>query len=141
MGCRVRREAAFIEVCGRPLRALDVDMKTMPDSVQTLAVVAAFAEGSTRISGIRHLRHKETDRLAALKQELEKLGIQTTGGDDFLEVRGGDPQGAEIETYGDHRMAMAFAVAGLRVPNMVIRDPDCVNKSFPAFWDLLEGLA
>jgi 3-phosphoshikimate 1-carboxyvinyltransferase len=141
MGCRVCRGDTYIEVCGRPLHALDVDMKTMPDSVQTLAVVAAFAKGSTRISGIRHLRYKETDRLAALKQELEKLGIQTTAGDDFLEVRGGDPQGAEIETYGDHRMAMAFAVAGLRVTDIVIRDPDCVNKSLPAFWDLLEGLA
>ncbi|NIO06154.1 MAG: 3-phosphoshikimate 1-carboxyvinyltransferase [Proteobacteria bacterium] len=140
MGCRVSYGDSSVEVTGGSLRGVDVDMKTMPDSVQTLAVVAAFAEGTTHVSGIEHLQYKETDRLASLKQELEKLGIQATVGDNCLTVRGGRPHGAEIETYMDHRMAMAFAVAGLRVPEIVIRDSECVNKSFPAFWALLEEL-
>lgn len=141
MGCRVSYENGSVEVIGGPLRAVTVNMKTMPDSVQTLAVVAAFAEGTTHISGIGHLRHKETDRLASLRREVEKLGVRAVAGEDWLAVRGGRPTGAEIDTYGDHRMAMAFAVAGLHVPEIVIRDPSCVNKSFPGFWALLEELA
>lgn len=140
MGCRVCCSDCSVEVVGGPLRAIDVDMKAIPDSVQTLAVVAAFATGTTHISGIGHLRFKETDRLASLKRELEKLGIKATVGEDYLTVRGGHPRGAEIDTYMDHRMAMAFAVAGLRAPEIVIRDPECVNKSFPTFWSLLEEL-
>jgi len=140
MGCRVRRDDSSIEVIGGPLRGVDVDMKTMPDSVQTLAVVAAFARGTTRISQVEHLRYKETDRLAALKRELRRIGIQADVEEKTLVVQGGDPQEAEIDTYQDHRMAMAFAVAGLRVPGISIRDPGCVNKSFPTFWTLMEGL-
>jgi 3-phosphoshikimate 1-carboxyvinyltransferase len=140
MGCRVRWGKGFVEVCGGPLRGVHVDMKAMPDSVQTLAVVAAFASGTTQISEVGHLRYKETDRLAALKQELGKMGIEAAIGEKTLVVKGGNTRGAEIDTYKDHRMAMAFAVAGLRVPGIVIRDPDCVNKSFPTFWTLLEGL-
>jgi len=140
MGCRVSYENGSVEVIGGPLRAVTVDMKTMPDSVQTLAVVAAFTEGTTHISGIGHLRHKETDRLASLKRELEKLGVHAVAGEDWLAVRGGCPKGAVIDTYGDHRMAMAFAVAGLQVPEVIIRNPSCVNKSFPGFWALLEEL-
>lgn len=140
MGCQIRWGDSYVELVGGPLRGIDIDMKAMPDSVQSLAVVAAFAKGTTRISGIGHLRFKETDRLAALKRELGKLGIQTAVEQDRLMVRGGDPQGAEIDTSMDHRMAMAFAVAGLRIPGVVIRDPECVNKSFPTFWALLEEL-
>jgi 3-phosphoshikimate 1-carboxyvinyltransferase len=140
MGCRVSYENRSVEIIGGPLRAVTVDMKTMPDSVQTLAIVAAFTEGTTHISGIGHLRHKETDRLTSLKRELEKLGVHAVAGEDWLAVRGGCPKGAVIDTYGDHRMAMAFAVAGLQVPEMIIRNPSCVNKSFPGFWALLEEL-
>ncbi len=140
MGCRVRYGDTDVEVAGGPLHGVNVDMQTMPDSVQTLVVVAAFAKGTTRIAQVGHLRHKETDRLAALRQELGKIGIQAAIDGGSLAVEGGSPRGAEIETYKDHRMAMAFAVAGLRVPGITIRDPDCVNKSFPGFWTLLEGL-
>jgi 3-phosphoshikimate 1-carboxyvinyltransferase len=140
MGCRVNRGDSWVEVFGGPLRAVDIDMKAMPDSAQTLAVVAAFARGTTCLSGIGHLRLKESDRLTSLERELGKLGIHATTADDRLIVHGGDPQGGEIETYKDHRMAMAFAVAGLRVPGVVIRDPECVSKSFPDFWTVLEEL-
>jgi len=140
MGCQVHYGDDHMELVGRPLRGIEFDMIGMPDSVQTLAVVAAFARGKTRISKVGHLRYKETDRLAALKQELGKMGIRVVLEEDGLVVEGGVPRGAEIETYNDHRMAMAFAVAGLRVPGIVIRNPDCVSKSFPTFWSLLEGL-
>ncbi|NIS59177.1 MAG: 3-phosphoshikimate 1-carboxyvinyltransferase, partial [Proteobacteria bacterium] len=140
MGCQVHWGDNFVEVVGGPLRGVTVNMKAMPDVVPTLAVVAAFATGTTRISQVGHLRHKETNRLAALNQELKKMGIKAVIDGESLVVQGGDPRGAEIETYKDHRMAMAFAVAGLRVPGMMIRDPGCVDKSFPTFWTLLEGL-
>jgi 3-phosphoshikimate 1-carboxyvinyltransferase len=140
MGCEVHRFGDTVEVVGDSLRAVDADMKTMPDTVQTLAVVAAFGRGKTRISGIDHLRYKETDRLSALIRELRRMGVQTARDGSCLVIEGGNPQGAEIRTYNDHRMAMAFAVAGLRVPGVVIQDPDCVGKSLPAFWSLLEGL-
>lgn len=140
MGCLVHWGDQMVEVTGRDLHAVEVDMKTMPDTVQTLAVVAAFAKGWTRILNVHHLRYKETDRLTALRKELSKIGIATLLEKDALLIQGGNPRGVEIETYQDHRMAMAFAVLGLRVPGMVIQDPDCVNKSMPTFWALLEGL-
>jgi 3-phosphoshikimate 1-carboxyvinyltransferase len=140
MGCRVKRGRQEIELIGGRLRGIDADMKALPDSVQTLAVVAAFAEGTTRILHVDHLQYKETDRIAALRRELSKMGIETTEAENGFAVKGGAPRAARIETYQDHRMAMAFAVAGLKVPGMVIEDPGCVDKSFPAFWDLMEGL-
>ena len=140
MGCHVHRDTDAVEVIGRPLRGVHVDMNQMPDAVQTLAVVASFAKGTTRMTGIGHLRHKETDRLTALEQELHKMGIRAVLEDNTMVIWGGKPKGAEIDTYRDHRMAMSFAVAGLAVPGMVIRDPDCVGKSFPGFWTVLEAL-
>ena len=140
MGSEVHRQDHEIEVLGGDLRGVDVDMNGMPDVVPTLAVVAAFAKGRTRISRVEHLRYKETDRIAALRQELAKMGIETSLEKNSLVINGGSPRGAEIDTYQDHRMAMAFAVAGLRIPGMVIENPDCVNKSLPGFWALLEGL-
>ncbi len=112
----------------------------MPDLVPTLAVLAAFARGETVITGVAHLRHKESDRLAAVATELTKLGIEAQETTDGLVIRGGDPRGAVIETYNDHRLAMSFAVAGLKAPGMVISDPACVAKSFPDFWEFFERL-
>jgi 3-phosphoshikimate 1-carboxyvinyltransferase len=115
-------------------------MGDMPDMVPTLAVVAAFAKGTTVIKNVSHLRAKESDRLAAVTHELAKMGIDARCGRDELTVSGGKPRGAQIETYSDHRIAMSFAVAGLVVPGIVIRDQHCVEKSFPEFWDVFEGL-
>ncbi|MBI2899245.1 MAG: 3-phosphoshikimate 1-carboxyvinyltransferase [Planctomycetes bacterium] len=120
-------------------RGVDVDMNDCPDSVQTLAVVALFAEGSTRIRNVKNLRVKETDRIAALGAELRKLGARVTEFEDGLEIAPGPLRPAEIETYNDHRMAMSFAVAALAVPGVEIRDPECVSKSFPRFFDVLES--
>jgi len=140
MGCEVHRGGHWAEIIGGRLQGVDVDMNSMPDAVPALAVVAAFAEGETRIIGVEHLQYKETNRLAALGKELGKMGIETLLEKGAFVVKGGAPVGTEIDTYQDHRMAMAFAIAGLKVPGMVIQNPDCVNKSFPSFWTLLGGL-
>lgn len=140
MGCRVVHEPDGITVQGGELKAIDVDMGNMPDMVPTLAVVAAFARGTTIIRNVAHLRAKESDRLAAVSQELSRMGIQTECGPDELRVSGGRPHGAEIQTYGDHRIAMSFAVAGLKVPGVAIADEHVVGKSFPNFWEVFGGL-
>ncbi len=140
MGCRVRHEPDGITVTGGKLNAVSVDMGDMPDLVPTLSVVAAFAEGITEIRNVAHLAAKESDRLAAVTNELTRMGIHVVKTTEGLRITGGTPYGAEIETYDDHRIAMSFAVAGLMVPGVVIRDENCVEKSFPDFWDVFSGL-
>jgi len=123
------------------LTGIEVDLADMPDTAQTLAVVACFAASPTKITGLHTLRIKETDRLAALDKELTKLGAHVTITDDTLRI---DPpkqiQSAAIDTYDDHRMAMSFAIAGTRIPGIVIRDPACVSKTYPQFFDDLAAL-
>jgi 3-phosphoshikimate 1-carboxyvinyltransferase len=140
MGCDLFFENGAVAVQGRDLHAVDVDMSDTPDAVPAIAVVAAFAKGTTRIRNIRHLREKECDRIDAVTSQLEKMGIHTQQGDDWLSVTGGTPAGAVIQTFNDHRIAMAFAVAGLKVPDMQIENPACVGKSFPGFWDVYDAL-
>jgi len=142
MGCRVIKNAEekWIEVAGvGKLWGIEVDMEQMPDTAQTLAVVASFAKGKTKITGLSTLRGKETNRLSALQTELAKMGIKSEVGDDYIIVKGGNPTGALIETHKDHRMAMAFAIAGVKIPSIEILDPMVVNKSFPDFWKKLEN--
>jgi 3-phosphoshikimate 1-carboxyvinyltransferase len=140
MGCAVESTPAGLTVQGGPLQGVEVNMATMPDLVPTLAVLAAFAAGDTVITGVAHLRHKESDRLAAVAAELARLGIEARETADGLVIRGGAPKGAVVHTYNDHRLAMSFAVAGLKAPGMVITDPDCVAKSFPNFWEFFHRL-
>jgi 3-phosphoshikimate 1-carboxyvinyltransferase len=140
MGCSVERSTQSLAVCGGKLHGVDVDMNDLPDAVLALAVVALFAQGPTRIRNIPNLRIKETDRLAALERELGKLGARVRTGDDWLEIEPGPLHGAAIDTYDDHRMAMAFALAGLRVPGVVIRHPGCVSKTWPDYFEDLERL-
>ncbi|WP_213183568.1 3-phosphoshikimate 1-carboxyvinyltransferase [Desulfosarcina cetonica] len=141
MGCRVEHVPEGITVTGGPLKAVTVDMADMPDMVPTLAVVAAFAQGTTVIENVAHLKAKESDRLTATCSELKKMGIDAVAEADGLRVTGGSPRGAVIETYDDHRMAMSFAMAGLKVPGVKIKDPGCVEKSFPDFWQVWERLS
>jgi 3-phosphoshikimate 1-carboxyvinyltransferase len=141
MGCRVTRGKDWIEVLGGELHGIEMDMNEMPDLVPTLAVTAAFAQGNAVIQNIRHLRFKESDRLHALAVELSKMGIRVREGEDWLEIEGGKPHGAEIETYDDHRMAMSFAIAGLVIPRVKIKGERCVDKSFPGFWETLQELS
>ena len=140
MGCTVDHAPDGIAVTGGRLKAVEIDMGHMPDVVPTLAVVAAFAEGTTKIHDVAHLRAKECDRLAAVSTELAKMGIETRVHENELEIVGGAPSGAEIETYDDHRIAMSFAVAGLKVPGIKIIDPGCVEKSFPTYWEIFEKM-
>ncbi len=141
MGCTVVQDADGIAVTGGPLSGIDVDMGNMPDMVPTLAVTAAFATGATVIRNVAHLRAKECDRLAAVATELGKMGADITATDDSLIIRGGLPlHGAEIETYDDHRIAMCFSVAGLKIPGVKILNEGCVAKSFPDYWKVFNQL-
>ncbi len=137
MDCVVTRGPQITVTGPARLSALDINMEDIPDTAQTLAVCAAFADGPSRISGLASLRVKETDRLRAVAVELPKLGVRVEEGPDFWVIHppdGGVYLPAEIDTYDDHRMAMAFAVAGLRIPNVIINEPGCVAKTFPDFW-------
>jgi 3-phosphoshikimate 1-carboxyvinyltransferase len=140
MGCRVEASPAGVVLQGGPLRGIAINMAHMPDLVPTLAVVAAFAQGETIITGVAHLRHKESDRLRAVATELSKMGIAVQETKDGLIIQGGQPHGAVIATYNDHRIAMSFALAGLKIAGVHVADPECVAKSFPEFWDYFESL-
>lgn len=144
MGCHVARAGDAVTVSGPAdgrLRALgEVDMNDFPDAVLATAVVCAFADGPTTIRNVASLRIKETDRLHALETELRRLGCGAEAGPDWLAIEPRPLHGAEIETYDDHRMAMSFALAGLRVPGVVILDPGCVSKTWPGFFDAFAAL-
>ncbi|MGH9069683.1 MAG: 3-phosphoshikimate 1-carboxyvinyltransferase [Acidimicrobiales bacterium] len=123
------------------LQPVEVDLAPMPDLLPVVAALASLAFGVSRLSGLGVARHHETDRVAAVAAELARLGIATETTDDSLVVKGGGPQGmVTICTYGDHRMAMAFAALGARLPFIVIQDPACVAKTFPGFWAVTQSL-
>jgi len=140
MGCGISKGHDYIELKGNDLSGISIDMNSMPDTVQTLAVVALFAKGKTSIHNVHNLRVKETDRLRALTKELRNLGAGIIELDDGIVITPKKYHGDVIETYNDHRMAMSFAVAGLRIPNIKIKNPECVSKSFPDFWEMFEGM-
>jgi len=142
LGCAVVRGNGLVEVEGGRLREGDFvfDLGDMPDMVPTLAVLGAVRPGKTVIKNVSHLRFKESNRLEALAKELNRVGIRADETEDGLVIEGGNPRGATIETYNDHRIAMSFAVLGLVVPSMRIKDGDCVKKSFPGFWAELSKL-
>lgn len=142
MGCTVVRERNATTVTGGTLRGVDVDMNAISDTVMTLAVVALFAQGITRIRNVGHIRHKETDRIAALATELRKLGATVEEHPDGLIIFPAEAiTPARIATYDDHRMAMSFALAGVKAEGVTILDPGCVAKTYPGFWDDLGKLA
>ncbi|HZI94868.1 MAG TPA: 3-phosphoshikimate 1-carboxyvinyltransferase, partial [Patescibacteria group bacterium] len=144
-----RREADVVEVFRDPARdaalnPVDVDMGDIPDMVPSLASVAMFATGPTSISNIGHLRVKETDRIEGVAACLRALGATVDVGADFLVVRppvGGASKlhSGDIDPRSDHRLAMAFSIAGLAIPGVRILDPGCVGKSFPGFFDQLQA--
>lgn len=145
MGCRVRRgflPGGFgVEVSREPhtrLAPLEADLNDVPDVVQTLAAVALFADGRSRFTHIANLRLKETDRLAALHNELAHLGAEVKEGPDWLEIAPGRPCGADVKTYDDHRMAMAMTLVGLARPGVTILNPACVAKTYPQYFEDLE---
>ena len=145
MGCRVSLVDGGITVHGpEQLQGIEVDMGNMPDVAPTLAVVAAFAEGTTIINNIAHLRIKECDRLAVMVSELRKMGADVEEEPDKMIIHGwaggSNLHGAEIETYEDHRIAMCFGVAALKIAGVRIRNENCVAKSFPDFWQRFQEM-
>ena len=143
MGCNVTIADEWTEVRGPEggrLRGVDLDLNAISDTAQTLAAIAPFAEGATRIRGIEHARLKETDRVAAMATELRRLGQRVEEHSDGLTIWPLPITPAEIATYDDHRMAMSFAVTGLRASGVRILDPGCTAKTFPDYFDRLFAL-
>ena len=141
MGASVVQNEASTTVSGGPLRGVDIDLADMSDTAPTLAAVAALAETPTRVRGIGFVRGKESDRIAAVVAELARCGVEARELEDGFEVvPGAAVTGARVRTYDDHRIAMAFAVLGLVVPGMEIENPGCVAKTFPGFYEALDGL-
>jgi 3-phosphoshikimate 1-carboxyvinyltransferase len=142
LGCKVKAGENWVEVAGADLTCGDFafDLNDMPDMVPTLAILAAFRKGRTLITNVAHLRIKESNRLAAMVTELNRIGIEAEELPDGLIVKGGRPAAASIHTYNDHRIAMSFAVAGLLIRGIEISDKKCVDKSFPEFWKELKKI-
>ncbi len=142
MGCTVEETRHGLRVSGgQPLRGVDVDLRDMPDVAQTLAAIAPFASTPTRIRGIASARHKETDRIHAACTELVRLGVRVEEHADGMTIYPASSlRPALIRTYNDHRMAMAFSLIGLRLEGVVIENPGCVSKTFPAFFEVLDQL-
>ncbi|MCE9527484.1 MAG: 3-phosphoshikimate 1-carboxyvinyltransferase [Planctomycetales bacterium] len=142
MGCRVNYNSrgTTVSASTAPLRGIDVDMNAISDTAQTLAVVALFADGPTTIRGVAHIRHKETDRIGDLARELRKLGAKVDEFPDGLRITPAPLHGATIDTYNDHRMAMSFALAGMKIPGVTIQNPDCTAKTYPKFFEDLSQL-
>ncbi|KKT35737.1 MAG: 3-phosphoshikimate 1-carboxyvinyltransferase [Parcubacteria group bacterium GW2011_GWA2_44_12] len=145
MGCAILKGEDFVEVRGpQALKPVTADMNACPDMAMTIAVLAAFAEGKTTIKNVYNIRLKECDRLAATVQGLKTLGVFVEALDDGMMIHGSCDaraiHGGAIDTYNDHRIAMSFALAGLRIPGVIIRNKECVSKTFPNFWECFERL-
>ncbi len=146
MGCEIGEGADGVAVGGpgarscasgpAVLQGLTVDMSDISDTFMTLAAIAPFAAAPVTVTGIANVRVKESDRIAAVEENLRRLGVRTESGPDHLRVFPGAPHGGRVDPHGDHRIAMAFAVLGLRTPGVVIDDPGCVRKTCPEFFDL-----
>jgi 3-phosphoshikimate 1-carboxyvinyltransferase len=141
MGCRIQREPGKVIVQGRKLAGVEVDMGSMPDMAPTLAAIGLFAKGNTIIRNVPHLRYKESDRISDTVLELRKVGGLIEELEDGIIIHGGEKiSSAEIDPHNDHRLAMSFAIVGLKVPGIRIKDEHCVVKSFPSFWELWDTL-
>lgn len=141
LGCRIERGVDSSTVHGpTELQGLDVDLSAISDTAQTLAVLAPFARAPVTLRNLAHTRYQETDRLTAVTTELRKLGGRVDERPDGLTIYPATLHGGEVATYGDHRMAMSFALLGLRVPGIRIADPGCVAKTFPDFFTRLRAL-
>jgi 3-phosphoshikimate 1-carboxyvinyltransferase len=146
MGAEIAWQGGDVEVRGGPLSAVAADLSAMPDQVPTLAALAPFARGTTRILNVAHLRLKESDRLAAMARELRRLGAEVEEGPDRLDVAGSwcDAPAPEdrviVDAHDDHRIAMSLALVGLRRPGVAVAAPQVVAKSYPDFWRDFLGL-
>ena len=141
MGCQIAISDMGITVTGpRQLKGVDVDMRAISDTALTLVAIAPFADSKVTIRNIEHTRWQETDRIHAMVTELRRLGVPVIEHQDGLEISPSSITPAAIDTYEDHRMAMAFSLIGLKVGGIRINDPDCVSKTFPNYFEVLQGL-
>ncbi len=141
MGCAIKSEGGGIRVqgpAGGVFPGVDVDLSSLPDQTPTVAVLAAFATSPTIIRNVGFIRHHESNRIEAIVTELKRMGVQAEETRDGLVIQPGPVQAAAVETYDDHRMAMAFALAGLKVPGTVIKNPGCTAKTFENYFEMLE---
>ncbi len=142
MGAETQWQPHSVTVRGNTLKGVDLDMNRMPDAAMTLAVAALFAEGTTKIRNVYNWRLKETERMKAVTTELRKLGAEVEEGGDYLIIDPPDQiQSTEIETYDDHRMAMAFSLAACGAESVTILDPGCVSKTFPDYFEVLKSVS
>lgn len=143
MGCQVQRDrdATIVDARGVRLRPIDVDFSDAPDGALALAVICLFADGVSRISGLGSLRHKESDRLSAISTEIRRIGGQADVEGDRLVIRPGSLVAAEMNSHGDHRIAMAMAIAGVMLPGSRMGDAGVVSKTWPDFWDRIQELS
>jgi 3-phosphoshikimate 1-carboxyvinyltransferase len=133
-GCNQDGEP-WIEVSGRAQRGIDISMSDISDTVQTLAAVALFANSPTRVRGVAHNRHKETDRIGDLITEIRRLGGEAQEHEDGLTIYPRKLRGCEIETYRDHRMAMSFSLVAMMIPGCLVLDPRCTEKTYPNYFE------
>lgn len=143
MGCQVTEEGDGIVVAGPEgghLRGVSVNMSDFSDQTMTLAAVAPFAEGDTVIEGIRHIRRQESDRIRGIVTELRRIGIDCEEREDGITIHPGTVRPAIIQTYEDHRMAMAFSIVGCKVEGIRIENPSCCKKTFETYFELLTNL-
>ncbi len=141
MGCDLEIGRDFVYLGGpEQLRGVEVDMNEFSDTMMTLAAIAPFASSPTVIKNVEHTRYQETDRISAVVTELGRLGVRVSEGRDGLRIEPGPVEAASIETYGDHRMAMAFSITGLVARGIRIRNPSCVTKTFPEYFRVLDTL-
>jgi 3-phosphoshikimate 1-carboxyvinyltransferase len=141
MGCTVTHGEEAVTIEGGDLVGREIDLNDTPDALPALAVVGAFAEGETRLVNVPQARAKETDRIAVMREELRKLGIEAQELPDGLTVQGGRPRGAVVDGHGDHRIAMALVVAGLAAEGeTVIEGAEAIDVTFPNFAELMQGL-
>lgn len=143
MGCEIREDPDGIAVCGPQqgkLRGISVDMNDFSDQALTLAAIAPYADGPVEIKGIGHIRKQESDRVHAIVSNLRRAGISCEEYPDGVQIWPGQPKSCRIETFEDHRVAMAFALMGLRAEGIVIEDPMCCRKTFENYFEILDRL-
>jgi 3-phosphoshikimate 1-carboxyvinyltransferase len=143
MGAEVRWVEDGVLVKGGKLKAINIDLGDTPDLLPTVTALACLAEGTTIIRNVEHARYKETDRISACAKEFRKFGVRIEEKEDGLVIHGKESlAGAIVKSYGDHRMAMALAIAGLSAEGKtIVKDIDCVRISFPAFFNMVRDLA
>ena len=143
MGCDISEDNTGITVgrdANKSLQGVDIDMSEISDLVPTLAIVAMFAKTPTRIRNVGFIRNKESDRIGDLSREMRALGANVVEHEDGLEISPQALHGGSCDTHHDHRIAMAFGVAGLKLPGVIIDQPSVVSKSWPQYWEMLEAL-